>query len=166
MKYIYEIATRNSGYFSEGIIAAKKDGKWGVIDENGNVVINFEYDNSPYLDHNYNNLIDKYIIVEKNGKSGCIDKNGKVLVDFKYDGLLETSNNNLLAAIYNRKLGIINSAGETIIDFKYDEFSFFNHMNTNLGLRTNILGAYRRGENWDILDIDGNIIWTYKCKSK
>ena len=44
MKYIYEIATRNSGYFSEGIIAAKKDGKWGAIDTQGNIVCETNYD--------------------------------------------------------------------------------------------------------------------------
>lgn len=35
-----------SGYTSDGLIAVKKNGKWGYIDQDGNTVIPFEYDAS------------------------------------------------------------------------------------------------------------------------
>ena len=40
--FIYE----ECGVASEGVAAAKKDGKWGYIDEKGKTVIPFEYDAS------------------------------------------------------------------------------------------------------------------------
>lgn len=164
--FIYE---EIQNYETIELLSVKSNNKWGCIDSKGNIVINFEYDNSLNFDTNFDNIIDKYVIIESNNKYGCIDKNGNTLVEFKYDGLMKTANDNLLLAINNGEIGFINSNGETIIDYKYDEFSFYNTEFTVdglLGLKQNLLGAFRKGENWDILDINGNIIGTYKSKSK
>ncbi|MBQ6991652.1 MAG: WG repeat-containing protein [Clostridia bacterium] len=169
------------------LLTAKLNDKWGCIDKNGNVIINFEFDQPLNFDFNSDGIIDEYLIVEKNKKYGCIDKNGNILVEFKYDNLMETANNNFLLANLNNKIGIINTKGEIVKGFEYDEFSFYNIefvLDKHFGVKSNLfgiinnildnqlrvkpklLGAFRKGEIWEILDIEGNEIGTYKCKSK
>ena len=49
-----------------------KDDKWGYIDKNGNVVIDFIYDDA-------NSFSEELASVEKDGKYGYIDKEGNVV---------------------------------------------------------------------------------------
>ena len=152
--------------FSEptDLLPVKLGDKWGAIDKIGNTIIDFEFDDFLNFDSNYDNVIDEYIIAEKDNKYGCIDKTGKTLIEFKYDSLMETANDNLLLAVNNQKIGFINLEGKTIIDFKYDKFSLYNTeftLNNKLGLTPNLLGAFRKGDAWDILDINGEIVGTY-----
>lgn len=66
--------------------AVQQNGKIGIIDKNGKIIVPFEYDNE--LDtfiHAWNyNFKDGYFILSKNKKYGVIDKNGKVIVPFEY----------------------------------------------------------------------------------
>lgn len=151
------------------LLPAKLNDKWGCIDKNGNIIINFEFDNPVNFDLNSDGVIDEYAIVENNKKYGCIDKNGNVLVEFKYDYLMETSNSNLLSATINGKLGIINTKEVIVKDFEYDGFSLYNTefiLDKHFGVKSNLLGAFKKGEIWEILDIEGNEVGTYKCKSE
>ena len=146
------------------LLLVKLGDKWGAIDKTGNTIIDFEFDDFLNFDSNYDNVIDEYIIAEKDNKYGCIDKTGKTLIEFKYDSLRETANDNLLLATNNQKIGFINLEGKTIIDFKYDKFSLYNTeftINSKLDLTPNLLGAFRKGDAWDILDINGEIVGTY-----
>lgn len=151
------------------LLPAELNGKWGCIDKKGNTIINFEFDWPVDFDTNYDGIIDEYAIVQKNNKYGCIDKNGNILIEFKYDYLMNTANNNLLYARSNDKDGIINTNGKIVADFEYDGFSLYNTefiMANHLGLNPNLLGAFKKGDVWEILDIEGNKIGAYKCKSK
>jgi len=74
--------------FSEGLaFAKKKNGKWGYIDENGNPVTEFEYDNwsGSYRDTQFH---DGGVLVRKGDKYGAINKEGKVVIpiEYRYNG--------------------------------------------------------------------------------
>lgn len=151
------------------LLPAKLNGKNGCIDKKGNTIINFEFDLPVDFDYNYDGIIDEYAIVQKNNKYGCIDKKGNILVQFKYDYLMKTANNNLLLARKNDKLGIINTSGEIIVAFEYDDLSSYNIqfiLANHLELKPRLLGAFKKGDIWEILDIEGNKVGTYKSKSK
>ncbi len=60
------------------IFLNKKDGKYGFVDKDGNVVVDYIYD-----DATQQNLYG-YASVKKDGKWGSIDANGNVVSDFKY----------------------------------------------------------------------------------
>lgn len=57
----------------------KKDGKYGYIDSNSNVVVDYIYDDAQEQNEN------GFAAVKKDGKWGSIDKTGKIVVETKYD---------------------------------------------------------------------------------
>ena len=61
------------------IFASKKDGKWGYIDRNGNVIVDYIYD----IAMNINKY--GYGAIKKDGKWGVISANGEVIQQPIYD---------------------------------------------------------------------------------
>jgi len=57
---------------------SKKDGKYGYIDKNGNVVVDYQYDDAKEQ-NSYN-----YAAIKKDGIWGSIDRKGKIVVEPKY----------------------------------------------------------------------------------
>lgn len=68
-----DILTNNTLFLS------KKDGKYGYVDENGKVVVDYIYDDATEQ-NSYG-----YASIKLNGLWGSIDKNGKVVVEPTYD---------------------------------------------------------------------------------
>ena len=61
------------------LFLSKKDGKYGYTDKNGNVVVDYIYDDATEL-NNYN-----YAAVKQNGLWGCINEKGRVIIAPKYE---------------------------------------------------------------------------------
>lgn len=80
--------------FSDGLAAAKKDGKWGFVDYSNNAVIDFQYDDA----HSFS---DGLAPVQKDGKWGFIDHDNHVVVDFQYDVACEFSEGKSVVGRYN-----------------------------------------------------------------
>ena len=82
-----------TGRDSEGFSPTSMDGKWGYINENGDMVIPFEYDETmPFSDG--------LAAVKKDGLYGYIDYNNKVIINFQFveagpfiEGLAKFDNN-------------------------------------------------------------------------
>lgn len=66
-------------YTSNTLYLSKKDGKYGFIDKNGKVIVDYIYDDAteqnPY----------GYAAIKKDGKWGSIDEKGKIIQDPIYD---------------------------------------------------------------------------------
>lgn len=88
--------------FSNGLAAAKKDGKWGYIDSSGITVIPFEFESVASADCMdmdtafafKNNLAP----VKKDGKFGIINTKGETVVDFSFDSILQGENGVYIAS--------------------------------------------------------------------
>lgn len=152
----FDVELSDVELFSEGYAAVKdaKTNLWGLIDKNGNKVIDFKYkiadsfseglayvDNNGkrvYIDRtgkialslNTNNLSswpdfkNGYAIAKKNYKEGVIDKKGNFVVEPIYDSLHPYSDG-LFTAKKNKKWGYIDIKGNVVIDFKFDRaFNF------------------------------------------
>lgn len=65
-------------YFQNGFSAAKKDGKWGMINLQNNIVVPFSYDDV------FSIISDGLMRVEENGKIGFVDCNGNQIIPCKY----------------------------------------------------------------------------------
>ncbi|GAA4892522.1 hypothetical protein GCM10023311_16270 [Flaviramulus aquimarinus] len=91
--------------------------KTGYIDENGRLVVPYQYDDG---DNFYNNIA----IVEKNDKYGIINIKGEELVAPKYDeiGIPDFEKYNLLTVEVNGKFGWIDKYGKLIIPIKYSYY--------------------------------------------
>ncbi len=120
--------------FSEGLLAVKKNNKWGYVDANHNVVIPFEYDNiSDYQLENgkfwmKNNsvlgIVDYFIrnttIAKQNGKIGIINKNNKIAFPFIYQDISSYNYEYLCVSDDQLKYGVVDYDNKTILPFIYD----------------------------------------------
>ncbi|MCL2109905.1 MAG: WG repeat-containing protein [Oscillospiraceae bacterium] len=128
------------GDFSEGLMAFKKDGEYGYMDETGQVVISrvhkemrISFSRGPLFPFN----------------------NGFAVV---HNMVTAEPERNIMDMSSYEKWGVIDKAGNEVIPLKYDYISSFND-----GLAVALVGHadfyhnYFSGE-WTILQIDGDII--------
>ena len=69
----------NTELLNNEIFLSKNNGKYGFVDKNGKVVVDYIYDDATEL-NNYN-----YAAVKQNGLWGAIDEKGKTVIEPKYD---------------------------------------------------------------------------------
>ena len=79
------------------------DGKWGMIDVNGNFVVPPLYENIYGFKYNFS-------IVKLNGKMGFIDRVGNLVIDTIYDSA-EDFLDGIAKVVLNGKEGYIDSTG-------------------------------------------------------
>lgn len=111
---------------------ARKEGKYGLIDSDENVIIPFNYDSMTY---NYNNST---LNISQNNKYGIIDLKGQVVLQPKYDQLANTGvyqydNDrnyigylNLYIATKENQVVLLDSNYQEISQY-YDEIGYFNN---------------------------------------
>lgn len=75
----FEEKTSIETLLNNNILLSKKDGKYGYINREGNVVVDYIYEDAQELN------IHGYAAIKKDGKWGAIDKNGTVIVDTIYN---------------------------------------------------------------------------------
>ncbi len=118
-----------------GLYVASKDGKYGVLDFRGKVIIYIENDEIGVDISRFkeNGIKNKYILAEnliparKDGKWGLYDIKGKLLVDYQYDSLGYTATSsrnalslliipdyNVIVACKDKKYTLLNSIGEEL----------------------------------------------------
>ena len=121
---------------------AQRDGLYGVIDTNGNIIIYIEYDEigidiTKFSDNDIKNkyiLADNLIPVRKDKYWGFFDKTGKQVKDFMYDtigytasasrearNLLVVPEYNVLVVGLEGKYGLINNMGEDVSILALDD---------------------------------------------
>ena len=75
----FEEKTPQEVLTSNSLILSKKDGKYGYIGKDGNVVVDYIYEDGTEL-NNYG-----YAAVKQNGKWGAIDQEGNVVIEPTYE---------------------------------------------------------------------------------
>jgi len=122
---LYEEFDSKNLYLSDkyiNLITVKKGNQWGVIDNDGKLLISIIYDRLlPYRGKLYG---------QKNGKYVLFDSNLKQIIPFKYDSLVVTypadlnnpkEENSFISVRINNKWGLLNHKGKEIISCQYDE---------------------------------------------
>lgn len=126
----YEVLTM----FNDGLAVVKENGKYGVIDKNGDIVVPLlsRYI-SPYnegmapsseesiISTKLNSQNDLYILRSKsNSKIGFVDKSGELVISMQYDYVCNFSEG--LAAVGKKdgKFGYIDTKGNTVIPMEFD----------------------------------------------
>ena len=97
---------------------ASRDYLWGVIDRQGNYVVEPIYDW-------VNSFHEGLAITVKNGKYGFVNEYGEVVIDFLFSNVHDFSNG-LAAVAVEGKFGHINKEGKWVIQPKYDAAFNFN----------------------------------------
>lgn len=94
-------------------------GKWGVVNENLNVVVPFIYDEMYSWDRN------EMIVARKGSKWVCIDEQGKMLVPCEMD-CCDSLDVNFVTMKKDGKAGIVSKNG-IIVPFEYDKIFTVGH---------------------------------------
>ena len=106
--------------YREDFIVAVKNGKMGLIDNQGKPLTEFLYDYySENEQNNRLNFCNKVIPMSYKGRWGVIDNNGKVIIDFRYDNIRCFYDYSYVEL--NRKQGVIDDKGNLIVELKYDD---------------------------------------------
>jgi len=105
----------------------KQDDKHGIVDDNGKIVVPFEYDNieKPYYQ--------KHFILRQNNKLSMASvENGEILTVQAYDSIGEFNNNNVARVVLDQKCGLIDKEGRELISPKYSSMEeFYAHTKRN-----------------------------------
>lgn len=149
-------------YFYDGVAPAGKDGKWGFINTDMELVTPMKYDDIGYFsnkDHialvvlngkggfidrqgrevipikydKFTHFTDGVSIVELNNKNGLIRTNGELLTPIKYDLIVPIDDGLRLVELYGKQ-GVVNSEGKEVIPVKYDRIFRFHTGKTTVAL--------------------------------
>ena len=107
----------------DGLIPAKADGKWGLIDSTMNWVIE-PVDNRSY---GYPGIYTDptQVVVSIDGKFGVIDRDGKVVIPAVHDNVFGGTGT-AFTVKKDGKFGAYDRSGNLIVPFEYDHLSAFN----------------------------------------
>ena len=102
----------------ENSLIIKKDGKVGLVNDTGSVIIDANYKGIKGLGDTYK---DGYITIDEQGRYGLISATKKQILENKYDEILQVPLKEYYAIKENGKQKLINSNGEALIDSGFDE---------------------------------------------
>lgn len=110
----------------DGVTAVKKDGKWGIIDDAGETVTDFIYE-----DVAVNSLgcafAGGHAMVKKDGAWHLIDTTGEVMSDQSFaDAKAPESDEYIAVANAEGKWGFIDAEGSLMIDYQYYDAASFS----------------------------------------
>lgn len=112
VNYYIEPKYDGGGYFYEGLAIVNKNDKWGMIDEEGKLVIPYKYDSMMGF-HNGTS------IVVNESKKGLIDKTGAEIIPTEYEMVIYMAQGLFLCEISDEKCKIYNIKGE-YTSYEYD----------------------------------------------
>ncbi len=128
-----------------GYAKVERNGKWGIIDMEGKMLVPVIYDQ-------IDNFSEGYAKVTLNGKNGYVSTDAKVILPIEFEQAGNFKNGQAEVK-KNGKWGMINHKGEEIIPIKYDQIRFTNNENiiiiaekTNEGLQYGFLDLRTSGD--------------------
>jgi hypothetical protein len=106
----------DAGILSEGLVAAKQEGRWGYVNLDGKWVVPPHYEEAGAF-------LNGFAAVRKDGKVGLIDKTGKIRVLFRYAGAGYVLDGRFPVAVEKdgkQLWGVADLDGNTILPLDYD----------------------------------------------
>lgn len=111
---------------NDGVAAVKKDGKWGIINDSGETVTDFIYEDVAVNSLGYA-FAGGHAMVKKDGAWMLIDTTGAVLSGQTFaDAKAPESDEYIAVANAEGKWGFIDSEGNLVIDYQYYDAASFS----------------------------------------
>lgn len=117
--------SRQNIWYEKNVLRVYKDGKWGLIDCSGNVLLNCEYDEITSL-----KSVTENFLIKQNGKVGLINAKGQEIIKTEYKDirtLKEGYKNEYLIMDENDNLGVISTSGTVILEPTYKEIKYLGN---------------------------------------
>jgi len=112
-------------WYENNVLRVNQNGKWGLIDFSGNIVLNCEYDEIISL-----KSVTENFLIKKNGKVGLVNSKGQEIIKTEYKEirtLKEGYKNEYLIMDENNNLGVISTSGTVILTPAYKEIKFLGN---------------------------------------
>ncbi|MBL4648251.1 MAG: WG repeat-containing protein, partial [Aureispira sp.] len=102
--------------YSNDRALVRKDGKWGMLDEEGNEVLEPAYDNFNFLPNSDRKL---FFIAQNSVLHGAIDSNANVIVPVKYSKVRTYHEDRVAVKNLAGRWGFVNRTGKEVVKAKY-----------------------------------------------
>ncbi|MBR1803130.1 MAG: WG repeat-containing protein [Clostridia bacterium] len=102
--------------YGNGKYVAKEDGKWEIVDTQGNVYLKDKFGSVQSIDG-------ENVIVKISNKYGIMTLDGETKIKTEYDDIRYAFQDNYIMK-KNGKYGVVNLAGETVLDFNYESLLY------------------------------------------
>lgn len=168
--------------YHNGLKSFEKNGLYGFVDQNNNVVITPQY---KYVQEFYNE--NRAIVTTDGKKYGVINRKGAYVIKPLFDDITSlTLNSDLYRVQKKEEIGIIDSIGAMVVELgKYDDIDRWGYYGFVTVEKKNKLGfidikgreivnpqydelelplcsdgfaAVRKGRNWGLIDLSGKVI--------
>ena len=109
----------NNLWYEENVLKVQRDGKWGMINYEGEIILNTEYNSIQALPG-----VENDILVEKDGKYGIADNTGRLLLDVAYTeitNLEKTNRDGYIVRDHTGLYGIVDNSNNVILQNQYQE---------------------------------------------
>lgn len=136
----------NNITYEQNALKVQKDGKYGIIDINGNELLPCEYDDLYSLKNT-----DNSIIIEKDEKKGLVDSTGKKVIDTIYKDILPLGDDYKLGYIVvdeNNNYGVVDCNNQEVLEPQYEDIKSMTDD-----------GKYivKENEKWELVNKDGTV---------
>ncbi|GEM_PF-7047121 len=145
-RFFEGVAVFGIGKWKEGAF----EGKFGVLDKNGNEIVSAKYDSITPFQKEFKGLA----VIKSNGRFGLIDKTGKEVVPPTYDSMFtsEKFEGGLFSVSLDSKSGFINESGTVVVPLKYED----------IGIFVGGLATAKLNNKVGYIDINGNEVIPFK----
>ena len=135
----------NNLWYEDGILRVEQDGMAGIINTNGQLIVECQYDSIEALKG-----VDNSLLTEQDGSYGIVDSIGNVIIENNYQSIEPLSNqyeDGYVVENSDGQFGLIGYSKEVILETNYDDIK-----------NVHSDGQYyivREGENWEVIDREG-----------
>lgn len=127
-----------------GKLIVEKNGKAGVIDTTGKLLLPCQYDYCDFLSDNLFCVYNEY-----NNTHGGINLQGDTVIPFDYTRISNIGGGkNFILVRQNDKYGFVNSNGKVIVPCQYEDFNYCWNGKVSL----------KKDGKWGVLDTLGNVV--------
>ena len=134
-------------WFEDNVLRVSKDGKYGLVDFEGEVLLPCEYEIIESLKGVKGNFL-----VTKDSKVGLVNEKGQFIINAEYSRILTLAqgyNNEYIIIDENGNYGLIGTSGRVIIEPKYQEIKYLN---------SGTIFAVKEGEDWKAVNENGEVV--------
>lgn len=124
----------------DGIASAEQNGKYGYIDRNGNLIVDFVFDGGY-------SFSEGLAAVKTNSKWGFVDKTGKFVIEPQFENAF-TFSEGVAPVKLNQKWGFIDKAGKLVIEPQFEDVYEFSEG----------LSAVKLNQKWGFIDKTGKFV--------
>lgn len=139
--------SKQNVWYEDNVLRVSKNGKYGIINFDGQEVLPCEYDEITALKGIKSNFI-----VKKDGKVGLVNEVGQTIVNAEYKNVLtlkEGYKSEYIIVSADNKYGLISTSGTVLIEAKYEKVKYIGSSH---------LFAVKQDETWKLIDTEENEI--------